>query len=68
MNRKNNIKMSTLDNLIPKYYKGYDMDILIRKIFNKEPVSEEEKKLSVKLRIFTMKSILKKTEERQKNG
>ena len=60
--------MSTLDNLIPKYYKGYDMDILIRKIFNKEPVSEEEKKLSVKLRIFTMKSILKKTEERQKNG
>lgn len=45
MNRKNNIKMSTLDHLMPKYYKGYDMDILIRKIFNKEPVTEEEKKI-----------------------
>lgn len=36
------MEMSTLDPILPRYYKGYDMDIIITKTDNNEPVTEEE--------------------------
>ncbi len=36
------IEMSTVDEHIPRYYKGYDMNILLTKALNNEPVSKDE--------------------------
>lgn len=36
-------EMSTIDDLIPRYYKGYDMDLLLHKLYNEQPITEEEK-------------------------
>ena len=31
MNKENSIEMSAVDNIIPRYYKGFDMDIIMKK-------------------------------------
>lgn len=36
------MEMSTLNDCLPRYYKGFDMDILIKKMRNNEPLTEEE--------------------------
>lgn len=41
-NINNNEEMSTVDDRFPRHYKGYDMDILITKLDNDEPLTEEE--------------------------
>lgn len=38
-------EMSTLDELIPRYYKGYDMDDLIGRMRNQKHLTEEEWKV-----------------------
>lgn len=35
-------EMSTLDDLLPRYYKGYDMDILLHKLYNDQTLTKEE--------------------------
>lgn len=35
-------EMSTVDEWLPRYYKGYDMDILITKMRNMEELTDEE--------------------------
>lgn len=35
-------EMSTLDILIPRYYKGYDMDDLLQKMYNRKSLTKEE--------------------------
>lgn len=37
------VEMSTLNDMIPRYHKGYDMDILIGKMQDQEPLTKEEK-------------------------
>lgn len=44
MEKENAVEMSVLDELIPRYHNGFDMDDVIRRLFNNEFVSEEEKK------------------------
>lgn len=41
MNDENEMEMSTLDIHLPRYYKGFDMDILIQKMNNDELTEEE---------------------------
>lgn len=41
-NITDNEEMSTVDDRLPKYYKGYDMDVLITKLDNNEFLTEEE--------------------------
>lgn len=36
------IEMSTIDIHLPRYYKGFDVDILLRKMNNKEPLTRAE--------------------------
>lgn len=40
--KENRMETSKLDELLPRYYKGFDMDILIQKMYIKEPLTEEE--------------------------
>lgn len=37
--------MSALDELIPRYYKGFDMNIIKRKIYNDESLTDEEERV-----------------------
>lgn len=39
----NKIEMSTVDPHLPKYYKGFDIDILTQKLLDKRPLTDEEK-------------------------
>lgn len=43
MKEKAKIEMSTIDVTLPRYYKGFDIDILIQNLFNKKPLTEKEK-------------------------
>lgn len=58
---ENKTEMSVLDPFIPKYYKGYDMDILLQRLFDeKQIIKEEEQALSEAQNIYHEKN-LKKT-------
>lgn len=37
-----NMEMSTLDKYLPRYYKGYDVDVLLDKIDHRKPLTPEE--------------------------
>lgn len=37
------MEMSTLNDCLPRYYKGFDMDGLIKKMRNNEPLTEKER-------------------------
>ena len=43
MNKENSIEMSAVDNIIPRYYKGFDMDIIMKKVLENKLITEEEK-------------------------
>lgn len=36
------MKMSTIDIRLPKYYKGFDIDVLLQKLSNDEELANEE--------------------------
>ena len=42
---ENKIEMSVLDPFIPKHYKGYDMDVLIQKVFDGKQITDEEEQI-----------------------
>lgn len=42
MENETNMEMSTLDDVLPKYYKGYDIDILLDKLDRQQPLTKEE--------------------------
>lgn len=61
---ENKTEMSVLDPFIPKYYKGYDMDILLQRLFDeKQIIKEEEQALSEAQNIYHEK----KFEENRKS-
>lgn len=35
-------EMSTLDKHLPRYYKGFDIDIIIKKVFDGQQLTQEE--------------------------
>ncbi len=43
MMEKNITEMSAFDTAIPKYYKGYDMDVLLQKMINRKPLTKTER-------------------------
>lgn len=40
---KNKMEMSTLYDHLPRYYKGFDIDVLMGRLMNREPLTEEER-------------------------
>lgn len=45
MENKENIEMAKLDKYLPKYYKGYDIDILLGKIDHQQTLTPKESKI-----------------------
>lgn len=42
---ENKIEMCVLDRRLPRYYKGYDMNILIQKMVDEKPLTPEEENI-----------------------
>lgn len=43
MMEKNVTEMCAFDTAIPKYYKGYNMDVLLQKMINRKPLTKTER-------------------------
>lgn len=60
---ENKTEMSVLDPFIPKHYKGYDMDVLLQRLFDKKQITDEEEQALLEAQSIYRK---KKFEENHK--
>lgn len=51
-------EMSAIDDLIPRYYKGYDMDLLLHRLYNEQLITEEEKRIIYEAQDIYYKELL----------
>lgn len=58
--RENKIEMCVLDRRLPRYYKGYDMNILIQKMVDEKPLTPEEENIIDEAQDIYYKNPLKK--------
>ena len=58
---ENKTEMSVLDPFIPKHYKGYDMDVLLQRLFDKKQITDEEEQALLEAQSIYRKKSLKKT-------
>lgn len=59
-----NMEMSSLDSLIPRYYKGFDMNILLQKLLDKNSLTEEEIKIIGEAQNIYYKRYSEKTQKK----
>ncbi len=66
MNDKNKVEICAYDKLLPRYYKGYDMNVVVGKMERREQLSEEEESIILEAQNVYYEAYFRRNREHKK--